>query len=204
MHKLFLIGMGLVVACTACTTRVNKLRLPDLFVSETDLTHDHRGVYYYGEKPFSGYAFELYENGEIKKESSYYEGKLEGNMIGYYSTGDTAYVRPYHLGEKQGDHLGFYPDGRPKFSYQFEQGLSEGIHRAWYPTGLLKMELNYQNGKEAGLQRVWRMDGKLKSNYVVKDNGRKYGMLGLKRCSKIDSETQNIDPYLGVQLTVSK
>ena len=40
-------------------------------------------------------------------------------------------------------------------------------------------------------------DGKYRSNYVITENGRKYGLVGLKRCKKIDGETENIDPYTG-------
>ncbi|MGL1887909.1 MAG: hypothetical protein OCD76_15450 [Reichenbachiella sp.] len=172
--------------------------VPAVIVSFDELSHDHTGQYYYEDSLFSGYAITAYSEGDIKSIASYYGGKAEGDYVGFYQSGDTAFVRPYHFGEKHGTHLGYYRSGQKKFAYYFENGFNEGNHKEWFENGSLNKDMNYVNGKELGAQQVWRIDGKMKSNYVVKENGRKYGMLGLKRCSKIDSETQNVDPYTGI------
>ena len=80
--------------------------------------------------------------------------------------------------------------------------MSQGTHKTWYRDGSLSSELNFKDGHEFGAQKVWRQDGKLKSNYVVRENGRRYGNLGLKRCKKLDGEDETIDPYRGVVLSV--
>ncbi|PIB37203.1 hypothetical protein BFP72_18210 [Reichenbachiella sp. 5M10] len=165
---------------------------------------DHQGFSFLKDSLYSGYTIEKDRNGNLKKKSPYLNGKMEGTMIGYYPSGDTLYTRPYHLGEKHGIHRGYYPNGTLQFRYIFENGFSQGHHQEWYADGSQKMDLHYLDGKERGLQRVWRPDGKMKSNYVVRENGRKYGFLGLKRCSKIDSETQNIEPYTGVLTTETR
>lgn len=192
-----LIGhLAMVLLLIAC----NKSRgpkIPELRVNVDELTHDTRGVYYYQDSVFSGFAIDLSDSKVLKSVASYFNGKLEGDLVGFYPNGDTAYIRPYHLGEKHGDHLGYYRNGERKFHYYYENGFSQGNHKFWYMNGNLKEDLNYVDGKEFGSQRVWRPDGKLRSNYVVRENGRKYGILGLKRCSKIDSNTENIDPYKG-------
>ena len=41
---------------------------------------------------------------------------------------------------------------------------------------------------------MWRPDGKYRANYVVRENGRSYGLTGLKRCKKIDGKNEVIDP----------
>ncbi len=147
--------------------------------------------------PFSGYLVLKDEMGRVQSKRGCLKGKLEGEWTTYYANGKIKSRRPYHIGLKQGNHMGYYPDGQVKFCYYFEKGLAEGTHRTWYRDGSLATELNYANGHELGSQKVWRSDGKLKSNYVVKENGRQYGMLGLKRCAKIDSETGYIQPYNG-------
>ena len=57
-------------------------------------------------------------------------------------------------------------------------------------------EINYLKGKPFGLTRVWRKDGKLRSNFVIRENGRRYGLAGIKRCTKIDTKKQILEPYL--------
>ena len=146
---------------------------------------------------YSGYLVSYYPDGSLKSKKGVYHGKFEGDYISYYPSGQIYTLRPYHVGEKHGEHLGYFENGKLRFQYIFVNGLSEGTHRTWFENGDLKMEMNYENGKERGLQRVWRPDGKMRSNYVVRENGRKYGMLGLKRCAKVDSETGDIDPYRG-------
>lgn len=190
-----LITFGLLIS--ACDTHRPSLDIPKLMVPTDELTHDIRGVYYYKDSIFSGFALDSYDGKILKSIASYYNGKLEGESVGFYLNGDTSYVRPYHMGEKHGYHFGYYPDGQKKFKYYFENGFSQGNHKYWFFDGRLKQDLNYVDGKELGAQKVWRPDGKLRSNYVVRENGRKYGMLGLKRCAKIDSETKTVDPYTG-------
>lgn len=179
----------------------DSLTIPDIHKNAEDslflLTNN--GILKYSGSPFSGYVSVLYSNGSIKEISSYSNGQKEGNTIGYSVEGDTTFLRPYHEGSKHGNHFGWYANGQQQFHYIFENGLSVGNHKEWHDNGQLYQDLNYVLGYELGLQRVWRKDGKLRSNYVMRENGRKYGMLGLKRCAKIDSETGNIDRYAGVK-----
>lgn len=174
-------------------------KIPNIELLEGDerLSRSNDGKVLLDTALYSGYLMDYYPNGNLKSSKGYYEGKLEGDFTSYYPSGQIYTLRPYHLGEKHGEHLAYYENGKLKFQYTFIEGLSEGTHHMWFKNGELKMEMNYKNGKERGLQRVWRPDGKIRSNYVVRENGRQYGMLGLKRCAKVDSETGDIDPYRG-------
>ncbi len=147
--------------------------------------------------PYSGYLTTHYQSGGVSSRRSYLNGRLEGKWLTYFEDGAIQSIRPYTKGEKNGVHLGFYPDGIKKFQYYFEKGFGEGTHHTWHPNGLMASEQNYVDGREFGAQKAWRPDGKMRSNYVVKENGRKYGMVGLRRCTKVDGETGNIDPYTG-------
>ena len=71
-----------------------------------------------------------------------------------------------------------------------------GKHIQWYDSGQIYSEINYLNGKPFGSTKVWRKDGKLRSNFVIRENGRRYGLAGIKRCTKIDTEKQIIEPYI--------
>lgn len=170
----------------------------ELQEGNSQLSRTRAGVILLDSVKYSGYLVTYYQDSTIKTKKSYFQGRMEGDFISYYPNGQTHSQRPYHLGEKHGEHVGFYADGQLMFKYYFVNGFGQGTHKEWYPNGDLKAEMNYTDGKEMGAQRVWRLDGKMRSNYVVRENGRKYGMLGLKRCAKINSETGDIDPYNGI------
>lgn len=173
--------------------------IPDIEYSESDLriSVSEKGLYHLDDKLFSGYIISKHENGELAIKKCYYNGLLEGEWLTYFENGEIASKRPYHKGKKHGIHEGYYENGQQKFSYHFEHGLSQGTHLVWYENGQLAKELNYKDGYELGSQKVWRTDGKMRSNYVVRENGRRYGMIGLKRCKKLDSESGEIEPYKG-------
>lgn len=199
---LFILMISL-VACHSSTDEGQanflNLEIPEVEVLEGDtrFSMSTDGTIYLDSMMFSGYMVTFYPDRSLKSKKSYYQGRLEGNFISYYPNGQIYSHRPYHLGEKHGEHLGYYEDGQLKFQSYFVNGFSQGTHKGWYPSGSLKKEMNYKDGKEFGAQKYWRSDGKMRSNYVVRENGRRYGMLGLKRCAKIDSETGDIDPYTG-------
>ena len=86
-----------------------------------------------------------------------------------------------------------------KFEYFFIKGLSEETHYQWYENGQLYSEINYLNGKPFGSTKIWRKDGKLRSNFVIRENGRRYGLAGIKRCTKINIKEEIIDPYLVIR-----
>ncbi|MEQ9377497.1 MAG: hypothetical protein RIG68_20085 [Imperialibacter sp.] len=168
--------------------------IPDIEVAESDetLSRDKKGRLHYEGGLFSGYLVEYYPGGTLKSKSAYSEGLLESVSYGYYPTGEVMYVRPYVKGEKHGTHTGYYPDGSLKFQYHFVTGKSAGNHQEWYQSGLLAKDLNYVDGQPFGSQKMWRPDGKIRSNYVIREDGRRYGLVGVKRCKNIDTELEQI------------
>lgn len=187
-------------SCNQDTTVVtDEFEIPSLTIARADtgLVMALSGEMYYGDTLFSGYLVEWFDNGSISRKQGYLNGKAQGNFEGYYPDGQPMFLRPYHHGEKHGEHLGYYSNGQLKFRYFFEHGMSTGNHLQWYEDGSKHSSQNYEAGREKGLQQVWRPDGKLRSNYVVRENGRKYGLVGLKRCTKLDGKEQEVDPYKG-------
>ncbi len=171
-------------------------KLPDVQVVSGDPALSRRtdGAIMYGLESFSGYLITYDDQGKLYSKSGYLNGFLEGESLGYYPNGNTREIRYYEKGEKDGKHVGFFEDGTPKFEYYFENGLSVGAHRDWYASGQLAQEMNFVDGKQQGIQKVWRIDGKLRSNYVIASDGRRYGLVGIKRCKNIDTEEELIKP----------
>lgn len=173
------------------------ITIPEIYLEEGngELNMDLQGKLNLSGKPYSGFLITKYSNGLIESKIGYYDGLMQGPHIKFFPSGDTAILRYYHLGEKQGMHQAWYENHQLRFQYFFDKGLSVGNHKSWYENGNLCMDMNYVEGQELGSQKMFRSDGKFRSNYVVRENGRKYGLVGLKRCAKIDGDTGDFDPY---------
>lgn len=176
-----------------------EVSIPPTETSEKDgaLTTNQMGIVLKKGSPYSGYLLAHNDEGKLTSRRGYLNGKLQGEWTTYFSNGKVETKRTYNEGEKHGEHYGYYVNGQLRFRYYFEHGLGQGTHMTWYADGQQSGEMNYKDGHELGPQKVWRPDGKLRSNYVMRENGRRYGLIGLKRCSKIDSDSGDIDKYKG-------
>lgn len=170
--------------------------VPEVFVQKGDslLYLDKKGVLSYRRVPFSGYLFFESNIDEVKSKVPYINGLKEGISIGLFSDSSLCYRRGYENGEKDGLHEGWYVSGQLKFKYYFKEGLSVGNHKEWFPDGSIYKDLNYKYGKQFGSQKEWFKNGKLRANYVVRENGRKYGLTGVRRCNNINTTKEVLEP----------
>ncbi len=203
MRHLTLIGLLFIPSLMSLMDISEETLLPSpsnnkvLYVPFSDLKQNMQGQLIYEKEPYSGYAIKDDIHNTILEKARYENGLLHGDVIGYYSNGNVKQIRPYVNGQKHGLHIGWYANGNIRFHYSFENGLGMDNHKEWYENGAPMMDLNYKNGKQFGAQKMWRKDGKLRSNYVVRENGRRYGLMGIKRCTKLDGDEEKIDPYTG-------
>lgn len=93
---------------------------------------------YYQSKLFSGIAFTMHNEKNIKTESTYENGKLNGSSKMYFKNGQIMQEENY------------------------ENGLRDGIAKKWYENGQIKLEYNYTKGNLIGIQKKWYENGHLK------------------------------------------
>lgn len=86
-------------------------------------------------EPFSGLHTLSYEDGPLRLERTYKNGKKDGLFRLWYENGQL-------IGE------GTYKNGK-----------TEGLHRLWYENGQLLSEYTYKNGKLEGVSRMWGENG---------------------------------------------
>ena len=170
-----------------------------VLIGDSNLQYDTGRKLFYDNNLFSGKLVSQTKEGIVLHKKEYRNGLLDGKSFGYYPSGKIRFKRTYQKGKKNGVHIGWYESGQKKFEFVFKKGLSEGTHYRWYDTGAPYSEINYQNGKPFGSTKVWRKDGKLRSNFVIRENGRRYGLAGIKRCTKIDTKKEVIEPYTALK-----
>jgi antitoxin component YwqK of YwqJK toxin-antitoxin module len=135
-------------------------------------------------KPFSGWQYSLYENGDTSSLTPFLDGRESGIAKEWCANKLLKESRLYDNGKKTGEHKGWWENGQLKFVHHYVNDLSEGSQKEWYPDGTRYKELQYAAGYEKGLQKIWRPDGRLHANYEVR-NGRNYGLTGTMHCKNI-------------------
>lgn len=96
----------------------------------------------YKENLFSGIVFDVYENGQLKEEGLYKNGK------------------------KEGLHQEWYQNGQSKFKKNYIDGKQNGLTISWNKNGGIRSESNYKNGKLDGLWQMFIKDSlKLEKTY---------------------------------------
>ena len=200
--KAIVVVLILVISYVSIISVINSnfkvVLIPNKLISlnESKLNPDSKGRLSFEGELFSGYIVKKNLNGDIIEKKGYLNGYLEGKSIGYFDNGKLKFKRYYKSGKKIGMHEGWYLNGQKKFEYFFNKGLNKGKHYQWYDNGQLYSEINYLNGKPFGATKIWRKDGKLRTNFVIRENGRRYGLAGIKRCTKINIKEEVIDPYV--------
>ena len=156
--------------------------IPALYLLSNDsLLSIHSDTTYFEGQFFTGYIYELFENGDTSFVNGYFNGVEEGQHRKFYPDNKLWEQRSYINGKKQGPQKAWWPDGKPKMDYTAIDNEYEGIFREWNNAGLLIRQFHYNKGMEVGRQQLWWDNGKLRANYEVR-NGRKYGSIGIKLC----------------------
>jgi len=121
---------------------VQKWALPGsaLLLSELRQNED---VYLYKDKPFNGWAYERFPNGNLQRAVSLYEGKQNGLM------------------------LMWYPDGKPQMSANYAAGYLHGRFLGWYNNGGVIYDMVINKGAYAGDSLLDNDDSRSASDPVI-------------------------------------
>jgi antitoxin component YwqK of YwqJK toxin-antitoxin module len=151
-------------------------QIPNTTIFENDtLLKLQNGVYYFNNKPFSGYIQSNYPSDTLKSIASYFEGKQHGATKTFFPNGKLETLRNYKNGIGYGQHFGYWANGNLKFDFMYFNDKREGLQKQWYESGKPYCFLSFKNDAEDGMQHAWRENGKPYINYEMKD-GKRYGL----------------------------
>ncbi len=151
-----------------------------------------KGLMHQDKELFTGQLVTLHDDSSAASEHHYHEGLKHGQVVFWHANGQKAMDRLYEKGVKVGMHRAWYPSGQLKFCYPINKiGQYHGEVKEWFESGQLYKSFNFVNGKQYGSQRMWTAAGIIRANYVIK-NGDKYGLVGLKRCYKVQDDSTKI------------
>lgn len=142
------------------------------------------GTSYMRGNVFTGYEYQLFDNGDTALIVAYVEGRKDGVAKEWYADRQMKSIRNYRSGKYDGVQKGWYDNGQIKYQYHYKNDVYEGNVKEWLSDGQLYRDFNYVNGQEQGMQHMYWDNGKIRANYEAR-NGRKYGFTGVKNCTSI-------------------
>ncbi|MGF9964545.1 toxin-antitoxin system YwqK family antitoxin [Bacillus rhizoplanae] len=75
-------------------------------------------------KPFTGLAYELYDNGNLMYYTNYVKGFIEGELIEFYENGNLKSVKKLIHGQSNGTERIWYESGELKFEGEYKFGIA--------------------------------------------------------------------------------
>ena len=118
---------------------------------------------------------DYYENGQLKLERNYEDGKLHGLSKEYFENGQLKFIHNQKNGEYHGLLKGYYIDGKLKYEFNYKNDKKDGLCKDYYETGQLKFEGNYKEGNFHGLCKDYYETGQLKFECNYKE-GKLHGL----------------------------
>lgn len=107
---------------------------------------------YRDQKPFSGWAVELYPTGELLRASEYLDGRQHGLSLLWYPDGSPQMSATYRLGSLHGRFLGWYQNGSVIYDMYINRGtyasdnLAGSEDQRQEDTEIFEMEGNTDDG----------------------------------------------------------
>ena len=110
---------------------------------------------------------------------------VSGRVVDHYDNGQLRWESIYVDGKKTGIHRGWYDNGQLWNEDVYKQGLREGYARSWQINGSPKLELNYVNGVLDGDALGW--DGLERQTKAVYSNGELQECMWVGDAPKVES-----------------
>jgi antitoxin component YwqK of YwqJK toxin-antitoxin module len=90
---------------------------------------------------------EYYENGRLKQEVQYRQGKVHGFVSQYNEEGARTYEGTYEYGKPVGQHKAYHFNGKLSDEVSFLDGQIDGERKFFDPAGKLRLRATYTAGK---------------------------------------------------------
>jgi antitoxin component YwqK of YwqJK toxin-antitoxin module len=191
MKKTLLISITILTLMSCGENRSNLfekiLNIGEQRINVTGLSNTG-GIFYYNGKPFTGVAFDMYDEKNIKEEINYKDGKVDGRWVSYYQNGQIQGEIIFKDGKVDGRFVSYcengvkkeetnYKDGKPDgraVNYYYEDGkiavdTTVGNDTENDEHGQIKLERNYKDGKPDGRWVVYSKNGQIVQELNFKD-----------------------------------
>lgn len=107
---------------------------------------------------FTGIAFDIFNNGQLKTEISVIDGKQNGLFKHWYKDGQIKELGYMKDDELDGLQKSWYENGQLQFEASYKEDEAYGAHKTWYENGQLMTLANFKNGNPISF-KCWDING---------------------------------------------
>ena len=160
MKKIILFAVALIISCSS----------PEPIDADSMLyKKDDKSFLIENDELYSGPAFKLHDNGKLRLELNYKDGKVDGSYKSYYENGELKIESFLMDGKKDGIHKTYYENGQLEQESPYKNDKRDGFARAYHENGQPKLEGSFKNDKLVGITKMYYENGQLKSEAIYKD-----------------------------------
>ena len=131
-----------------------------------------KGEWLYKDGKLDGLSKEYYESGKLRLEISYSNDMKNGYAKGYFENGNIDGEWFYIDDKKDGKLRRYYESGQLKGEWHYKDGKKDGVSREYYENGVLKGEWTHELGRREGIQKEYFENGRLDGQWVYVDDKR--------------------------------
>ncbi|GAB7088936.1 toxin-antitoxin system YwqK family antitoxin [Marinifilum fragile] len=103
-----------------------------------------------------------YNNGQLRNQKSYTNGKRNGLVKEWYPNGQIMIEAIFENGKYNGECYSWFENGNMMESSQFVMGIKDGESKQYFENGILKEKGNYSEGVKIGRWEYWDNQGRLR------------------------------------------
>jgi len=104
---------------------------------------------------------EFYDNGQLKRETTYIDGLENGVELAYYENGQLSTKVHWLKGKWEGYFYSYYKDGSLQAKSYYKNGEKDGESIWYYSNGQIHWQCKYKNGKKHGYYKDFQDDGSI-------------------------------------------
>lgn len=113
---------------------------------------------------------EYFQNGQLKKQTPYTNGKVNGEVLSYFENGQLYSQEFYAFNVRTGIFTYYHSNGKIAEVILYKSNKKYGAYKSYYETGLAKITGNYTNDKKHGEWKFFDEAGKLLRKEQYKNN----------------------------------
>ena len=141
-----------------------------LVLEPSEVVRTNRGGFFYMSRVGDGLIKEYHDNGQLKSEITYKDGKKNGPYTWYWDNGNISDQGAYKDGKLDGPIKVYYYTGELQIEGVLKDRQKVGIVRGYYKNGQLKSEGTYRNDERNGPLKSYFENGKLRSDELFKND----------------------------------
>jgi len=109
-------------------------------------------------EPYSGWAKEMYDSGQVEMLSQFKDGKPDNLFTSWHENGQKADEFTFKDGKPDGPITRWYENGQKEAEGTFKDGKPDGPSTEWHENGQKKSEVTYKDGEKVSA-KYWNSKG---------------------------------------------